>query len=79
MLKNLLQKVFNFGLREKKNKADETAVDEEHLNIIQRKNSVLSEGRSLLRIADEQIAEKKNDEVLLTLEKIVEIFEREEL
>ena len=79
MLKNLLQKVLNFGLREKKNKADETAVDEEHLNIIQRKNSVLSEGRSLLRIADEQIAEKKNDEVLLTLEKIVEIFEREEL
>jgi hypothetical protein len=79
VLKNLLQKIFNFGQQEEETVVIKTAIMEETSNAAKRKNETLSECRSLLCIAQEQRIEKRNAEVLLTLEKIVEIMEREEL
>ncbi|MCL1874948.1 MAG: hypothetical protein FWF87_01660 [Synergistaceae bacterium] len=79
MLKNLLQKMFNFGPLEETNAANATSNNEEHSKAIQRKRDLFAECKSLLQIAGDQRIEKKNDEVLITLEKIVEIMEREGL
>ena len=79
MLKNMLQKVFNFGLQDKKIKENETAFKEESSKASQKKHETLSECRSLLSTAQNQRVEKNVTEALVTLEKIIEIMEREEL
>ncbi|MCL1941754.1 MAG: hypothetical protein FWG09_07410 [Synergistaceae bacterium] len=74
MLKNLLQKVFNFG-QEKDNKTKKsTGVPD-----AQKKSEVVSECFSLLRAARSQRDEKRGAEALVTLEKIIDIMEREGL
>ena len=70
MLINLLRKIFNSGAREK---------EDGKLYQSCEKQEGLSECRSLLRIAQEQKNEKLNAEALLTLERIIEIMEQENL
>ena len=74
MLRNLLQKVFNFG-QEKDDKFKKSAggIDP------QKKSEVVSECFSLLRAARSQRDEKHSAKALLTLEKIIDIMEREGL
>jgi Mg2+/Co2+ transporter CorC len=76
-LKNFLQRIFNFGQQEE-NKIDKAAFKEISSETIQKKRDRLSECCSLLRIAQTQKNEKLSTEALVTLEKIVEIMEREE-
>ncbi|MCL2767174.1 MAG: hypothetical protein FWE49_00360 [Synergistaceae bacterium] len=77
MLKNLLQKVFNFGQHEKEGKKESVIIagrsDKTHDN----KHEALSECFLLLRAARSQKRDKLSAESLTTLEKIIEIMERE--
>jgi len=78
VIKNLLQKVFNFGQQDEKTKGNNNAKrDSSKAN--QKKYETLTECRSLLNKAQSQLNEKLGAEALITLEKIVEIMEREEL
>ena len=79
MLKNLFQKVFNFGQQEKEIEASETALKKEPSITIQKKRETLSECCSLSRIAKNQRYEKSNAEALITLEKIIVIMEQEKI
>lgn len=79
MLKNLLQRIFNFGQPEETNVMNGAANEEERLRNVQRKRDLVSECRELLHIAQDQRIKKRNAEVLITLERIVEIMEREGL
>jgi len=74
LLKNLLQKVFNFGQSE-----NETVNIEKPSMTIQKKRETLSECCSLSRIAKNQRYEKSNAEALITLEKIIVIMEQEKI
>ena len=79
VLKNMLQKVFNFGQPEKKIKEDEAALKEKLSGANKKALETLSECRSLLRAAEDQRVGKHRAESLITLEKIIEIMEREAL
>ena len=74
MLKNLLQKVFNFGQQEK-GKSVSNGVHSDKSP--EQKREALSECFSLLRTARTQKQDKLNTEALVTLEKIIEIMEQE--
>ena len=78
MFKNLLQKVFNFGLQEEV-KVNKATFKEEPSQAQQKKHDKLSECCSLLREAQNQKNEKRGAEALITLEKIIDMMEREEL
>jgi hypothetical protein len=78
VIKNLLQRVFNFGQHEEKTKEKNNA-KRDSSKVNQKKYETLTECRSLLRKAQSERDEKMGAEALITLEKIVEIIEREEL
>ena len=78
VIKNLLQRVFNFGQQEEKTKENSIA-NRDSSKDYQKKYETLTECRSLLSKAQNQIDEKLCAEALTTLEKIVDIMEREEL
>jgi len=81
VLKNLLQRVFNFGSQEKgdvKESAFKIKSSQTHQKTHE-KHEALSECCSLLRAAQSQKREKLRFEALITLEKIIEIMEREGL
>ena len=74
MLKNLFQKVFNFGHQEKEGNVSNGV----HSNkSTEKKREALSECFSLLRTARNQKNDKLNAEALVTLERIIEIMEQE--
>ena len=75
MLKNFLQKVFNFG-QEKDDKSKKSGGDPFK---DPQKSEAVSECYSLLRAARDQRYEKRSAEALVTLEKIIDIMEREGL
>ena len=78
MIKNLLQRVFNFGQQDEKAKENKNAKRDSSIDY-QKKYETLTECRSLLCKAQSQRDEKLGAEALTTLEKIVEIIEREGL
>ena len=76
MLKNLFQKVFNFGQQEKEGNV---LKGEPSDRTPENKHEALSKCFSLLRTARNQKKSKQNAESLTTIEKIVEIMEQEGL
>jgi hypothetical protein len=74
VLKNLFQKVFNFGQQEKESSVINGETSDKSP---EKKREALSQCFSLLRTARTQKQDKLNAEALVTLEKIIEIMEQE--